>query len=113
MTDAETRLAEFWDATASPANELAFALALEARLARRLMLIDLAVRAAAVVVAIVVLAFLAQPLAAQAAVLAPQLDTAGPALAALVVLGAVMLRLGWPWGAWPARETEATGDTTG
>ena len=99
MTDPETKLAAFWDESRAPAADLAFALALEARLARRLMLIDLGVRAAAVAVALVVLAFLAAPLAAKAAAFAPQLDTAGPALAAFLVLGAVMVRLGWPWGA--------------
>ena len=113
MRDAETRLADFWDATRAPPRDLAFALALEARIARRLMLIDVAARAAAGVAALAVVVWLAPTLLAHAAPLAGQLDAAGPVLAAVAVLGAIMVRLSWPWGDGFGRELEEGGEAQG
>jgi hypothetical protein len=112
MSDAETRLADLWTATRAPPRDLAFALALEARIAQRLMLIDITARTAATVATLAVLAWLAPTLLAHAAPLAGQLDAAGPVLAAVAVLGAVMVRLGWPAGGFGG-ELEEGGETRG
>jgi hypothetical protein len=60
-----------------------------------------------------VLAWLAPTLLAHAAPLAGQLDAAGPVLAAVAALGAVMVRLSWPWGDGFGREVEEEGETRG
>jgi hypothetical protein len=96
MSDIDPRFDALWDATEAPAHDFAFALALEARVARRLMRLDLArwlIGAAAVVV--LAIAF-APMLAANASAMALSLDAAGPALAAVSVMGAVMLWLNRP-----------------
>jgi hypothetical protein len=94
--DAETQLAALWDETQAPGHDLAFALAVEARLARRRLLIEIGAGVALALAGLVVVALFATPLLASAAVLTPSFNAAGPALAALVVLAAVVARLGWP-----------------
>jgi peptidoglycan/LPS O-acetylase OafA/YrhL len=113
MSNAETRLAHLWDTTRAPSHDLAFALALEARIARRLMLLDVTARTAAGLAVLALLAWLGPTLLAHAAPLAGQLDAAGPVLAAVAVLGAVMVRLTWP--AWDGfgRDLEEGGETRG
>ena len=93
MSEAETRLAEFWTATDAPSRDLAFALAVEERIARRLMLIDVAGRIAAGQIAITALVVFAPALLALAGEFVGSLDPAGPVLAAVAALGAVMIRL--------------------
>ncbi len=93
MNETEDRLAELWRATDAPARDLAFALAVEERIARRLMLIDVAGRiGAALVVAVILIAF-GPGLIERGGALVGSLDTAGPVLAAVAVLGAIMVRL--------------------
>lgn len=82
-----------WRATEAPAADLAFALAVEARVARRRMQFDIAVRfGAAAALAAAVLALWPAVLA-RADALVDSLDAAGPALAAAAVLGAAMVWL--------------------
>jgi hypothetical protein len=96
MSEAETRLADFWASTDAPSRDLAFALAVEERIARRLMLIDVAGRVTVGLIAIAALVVFAPALLALAGALVGSLDPAGPVLAAVAVLGAVMIRLTRP-----------------
>jgi hypothetical protein len=96
MSETDTRFDALWDATQAPVHDLAFALAVEARVVRRLMLIDLA-RWALGAAALLTLAIAFAPmLAANAAAMVGSLDAAGPALAAAAVMVAVMLWLSRP-----------------
>ena len=92
----DARLDALWDATEAPADHFAFALAVEDRVARRAMLIDLAWRVVAAA-ALAVLAIAFEPmLVANAAAMVGSLDAAGPALAAAAVIVAVVLWLNRP-----------------
>ena len=93
MSEAETRLADFWTATDAPSRDLAFALAVEERIARRLMVVDVAGRVGAGLAAIAALVVFGPALLARAGALVGSLDPAGPVLAAAAVLGAMMIRL--------------------
>ena len=93
MSEAEERLADLWAATDAPSRDLAFALAVEERIARRLMLIEVAGRLGVGLLLVALLIALGQPLFAQLKPLAGSLDAAGPVLAATAALSAVILRL--------------------
>ena len=93
MSDAETRLKALWAATEAPARDLAFELAVEERIARRRLALDLAPFAAAAV-AIAAALFAAGPdVLAGARSLVASFDAAGPVLAAVAAIGAVMVWL--------------------
>jgi hypothetical protein len=96
MSDAEDRLAELWTVTDAPTRDLAFALLVEERVARRLMLIDVAGRVGVALVAAAALVAFGPTLLERAAAFAGSLDAAGPVLAAVAVLGAIMIRLTQP-----------------
>lgn len=98
MSEAEDQLGELWRATDAPPRDLAFALAIEERIARRLMLIDVAGRIGAALAVGAVLAVLGPSLLERAGAFAGSLDPAGPVLAAVAVLGAAMVRLARPPG---------------
>lgn len=88
---AEARLAAYWRLTEAPARDLEFELGLEALVARRRMLLDVANRTVAAL-AVCAAVVLAGPIAlATLAALASSFDAAGPALAGVAVLGGVML----------------------
>ncbi|HVN01321.1 MAG TPA: hypothetical protein VMT68_14015 [Caulobacteraceae bacterium] len=89
----DDRLAEFWRATEAPGADLAFALALEERIARRRLQFDLAAAVAAALALIAPLAILWPTLSARADALVTSLDAAGPALAAVAVMGGALLWL--------------------
>jgi hypothetical protein len=93
MSEAETRLADLWKATNAPPRDFAFALAVEERIARRLMFIDLAARIGASLVLLAALAVFGPALLVRGAAFVGSLDSAGPVLAAVAVLGAIMVRL--------------------
>jgi hypothetical protein len=93
MSDAEERLAELWTATDAPPRDLAFALLVEERIARRLMLVDVAGRVGAGLVLVAALLVFAPTLLGRVGALAGSLDAAGPVLAAVAVLGAAMIWL--------------------
>ena len=82
-----------WRETAAPASDLAFALAVEARVARRRMQLDLAARLGLAMAAVGVVLALWPAVLARADALVDSLDAAGPALAAAAVLGAAMVWL--------------------
>ena len=93
MSETDARLQALWDATEAPPRDLAFALAIEVRVARRLMLLDLGMRlVAGAAVAALAIAFWPM-LAANAVAVIGSLDAAGPALAAASLMVAVMLWL--------------------
>jgi len=98
MSDAEERLAGLWKATDAPSRDLAFALLVEERIARRLMLIDVAGRAGVGLVAVLALLVFGPALLERVGAFAGSLDAAGPVLAAVAVLGAIMIRLTGPAG---------------
>jgi hypothetical protein len=82
-----------WRATEAPATDFAFALAVEARMARWRMQLDIAGHlGAAAVLAAAVLALWPVVLA-RADALVDSLNAAGPALAAAAALGAAMVWL--------------------
>jgi hypothetical protein len=92
----DPRFEALWDATEAPAGDLTFALAVEARVMRRVMLLDVAGQLTAAA-ALVVLAIACAPmLAANAVAMAGSLDAAGPALAAVAVMIGGMLWLNRP-----------------
>ena len=98
----DTNLKALWRATEVPAEDFAFALAVEERIARRRMQLALAGRfGAAAALAAGVLALWPAVLA-HADALVDSLDAAGPALAAAAVLGAAMV-----WLTREPAETEA------
>jgi len=109
MSEAEARLAQLWAATDAPPRDLAFALALEERIARRLMLIDVAGRLGAGVVLIAALFAFGPLLVADVRPLAGSVDAAGPVLAATAALSAVILRLIRLPGSVLASDEEETG----
>ena len=92
----DPRFDALWDATEAPAHDFAFALAVEARVMRRVMLLDVAGRLIGAVALVVLVIAFAPMLAANAAAMAGSLDAAGPALAALAVMIAGMLWLNRP-----------------
>ena len=96
MSNAEDRLAELWAATDAPPRDLAFALLVEERVARRLMLIDVAGRVGVGLVVVAALLVFGPTLLERAGAFAGSLDGAGPVLAAVAVLGAVMIWLARP-----------------
>jgi hypothetical protein len=96
MSEAEARMADLWAATAAPSRDLAFALAVEERIARRLMLIDVAGRLGVGLVLVAALFAFGPLLVADVRPLAGSLDAAGPVLAAAAALSAVVLRLTRP-----------------
>ncbi|HZZ67357.1 MAG TPA: hypothetical protein VFE18_04210 [Phenylobacterium sp.] len=96
MSDTDRRFDALWEATEAPAHDLAFALAVEARVVRRLMLLDVAGRLVAGAALLVLAVAFAPMLAANAAAMVSSLDAAGPALAAAAVVGAVILWLNRP-----------------
>jgi hypothetical protein len=98
MSDAEQRLAELWTATDAPPRDLAFALLVEERIARRLMLIEVAGRTGVGLVVVAALFVFGPTLLERAGAFAGSLDAAGPVLAAVAVLGAIMIRLTRPAG---------------
>jgi hypothetical protein len=98
MSDAEERLAELWRATDAPPRDLAFALLVEEQIARRLMLIDVAGRVGVGLVAVAALLVFWPALLERVGAFAGSLDSAGPVLAAVAVLGAIMIRLTRPAG---------------
>ncbi len=89
----DDRLETLWRATEAPAADLAFALAVEERIARRRMQRDIAARFGAAGVAIAAMLALWPTVLARADALVGSLDAAGPALAAAAVLGAAMVWL--------------------
>lgn len=92
MSD-QSSLADFWRANEAPARDLAFALAVEERIARRRMQIDLAAGLGAAVAIVASLAVLWPTLLPLAVSLVDSFDAAGPALAATAVLGGAMVWL--------------------
>ena len=98
MSNAEDRLAELWAATDAPPRDLAFALLVEERVARRLMLIDVAGRVGVGLAVVAALFVFAPSLLERASAFAGSLDAAGPVLAAVAVVGAVMIWLTRPAG---------------
>jgi hypothetical protein len=82
-----------WRATEAPAHDLAFALAVEERIARRRMQFDMVERLGAAAALIVGLLALWPAVLTRTAALVDSLDAAGPALAAVAVLGAAMVWL--------------------
>jgi len=93
MRDAETRLKAYWTATEAPARDLAFELAVEERIARRRLVLDLAPFAAAGAVALAALAAAGPDVLAGARSLVVSFDAAGPVLAAVAAIGAVLVWL--------------------
>jgi hypothetical protein len=92
MSDPDTRLAALWSATEAPARDIGFELAVEARVARRRLLIDLAGWTAAVAALIVVTWAIWPALSPTLRDLASPFAAAGPVLAAVAaILGA------WLW----------------
>jgi len=89
----DTGFEALWRATEAPGADLAFALAVEARVARRRMQIDIAARFAAAIALVGGVMALWPVVLARADALVVSLDAAGPALAAAAVLGAVMVWL--------------------
>ena len=96
MSKIDVRFDALWESTEAPAEDFAFVLALEARVARRLMLLDLARRLVGAAAVVVLAIAFAPMLAANAAAMVGSLDAAGPALAAASVMVAVMLWLSRP-----------------
>jgi hypothetical protein len=96
MSDAEQRLAELWKTTDAPPRDLAFALLVEERVARRLMVIDVAGRFGIGLVAIAALLLFGPALLERAGDFVGSLDAAGPVLAAVAVLSAITIRLARP-----------------
>ena len=96
MSDIDTALQTLWRVTDAPARDVSFALAVEARLDRRLMIVDVAGQIAASAAAVAALVGLGPALWAGATALVGSLDAAGPALAAVAAIGAVMIRLTQP-----------------
>jgi hypothetical protein len=82
-----------WRATEAPASDLGFALAVEARVARRRMQFDIAGRFGAAAMTLAALLALWPIVLARADALVDSLDAVGPALAAAAVLGAAMVWL--------------------
>ncbi|MFI4974169.1 MAG: hypothetical protein ACHP84_06500 [Caulobacterales bacterium] len=93
MSEAESRLADLWRSTDAPSRDLGFVLAVEERIARRAMFIEVAGRTATGLVLVAALAGFGPLLLARANVLVGSLDAAGPVLAAVAALGAMMVRL--------------------
>src|SRR5271167_4902794 len=86
-------LETLWRATEAPAADLTFALAVEVRVARRRMQVDIAERFGAAAVLVAAVLALWPTVLARADALVDSLDAAGPALAAAAVLGAAMVWL--------------------
>jgi len=94
MTDAETRLAEFWAETEAPSRDLVFEFGVEQAIARRRLLIGVAGVAAgltavggfALALGPGVLSGLGVPVAS--------FDAVGPILAAVAAIGAAMVWFG-------------------
>jgi len=82
-----------WRATEAPATDLGFALAVEARMARRRMQFDIAGHLGAGAVLVAAVLALWPMVLARADALVDSLDAAGPALAAAAMLGAAMVWL--------------------
>ncbi len=93
MTEAETRLADLWAATDAPERDLAFALAVEERIARRLMIVDIAGRIGAGLAGAAALVLTGPMWLARAEALFGSLDSTGPVLAAVAAVGAITIRL--------------------
>jgi hypothetical protein len=94
MTDAESRLAEFWVQTGAPARDLVFELGVEQAIARRRFLIDLAGLAAGVAVVGALVLALGRDALAGAGVPVASFDAVGPVLAAVAAIGAAMVWFG-------------------
>jgi len=82
-----------WIATEAPARDSVFALAVEDRIARRRMQVDIAARFGAAAAVFAGTLALWPTVLARADALVDSLDAAGPALAAVAVLGAAMVWL--------------------
>lgn len=108
MSEAEARLSDLWVATDAPPSDLAFVLAVEERIARRLMLIEVAGRLGAGLFLVALLIALGPALLTLMKPLAGSLDAAGPVLAATAALSAVILRL-----IRPSRDTFAEDEEAG
>lgn len=93
MSEPETQLKAFWAATEAPARDLAFELAVEERIARRRLALDLAPFAAGGVAVAAALAAAGPDVMAGARSLVASFDAAGPVLAAVAAIGAVMVWL--------------------
>ena len=91
MTDAETRLAEFWAQTEAPARDLVFELGVEQAIARRRILIDLAGLAAGGVAAGAFLLAVGPRVLVGVGVPVATFDAVGPILAAVAAIGAAMV----------------------
>ena len=94
MTDAETRLAEFWDQTGAPARDLVFELGVQQAIARRRVLIDVAGLTAGVLVVGAFVLALGRDALAGAGVPVSSFDAVGPVLAAVAAIGAAMVWFG-------------------
>ena len=89
----EDRLTGFWRATEAPGRDIAFALAVEERIARRRMQFELAGSLAAASALLAALSVLWPVVLSRANTLVSSLDVAGPALAAAAVMGGAMVWL--------------------
>jgi hypothetical protein len=94
MTDAETRLAEFWVQTGTPARDLVFELGVQQAIARRRFLIDIAGLTAGVLVVGAFVLALGRDALAGAGVPVSSFDAVGPVLAAVAAIGAAMVWFG-------------------
>lgn len=90
MSDAETRLAEFWSQTEAPARDLVFELNVQQRIASRRVAIDAAGLGGALLLAACVLVAMGPSLAAAAGGLVTSFDAVGPSLAAAAMIGLAM-----------------------
>ena len=86
-------MADLWATTEAPARDLAFVLAVEERIVRRRMLMGVALRLGAGLALVAGLAASAPVWIAGVESYAGSLDAAGPALAAVAAIGAILIRL--------------------
>lgn len=94
MTEAETRLAEFWAATEAPSRDLVFEFRVQHAIARRRLLIGVAGVASGLVAVGGVLLAMGPGVLAGLGVPVASFDAVGPILAAVAAIGAAMVWFG-------------------
>jgi hypothetical protein len=94
MTDAESRLAAFWEETGTPARDLVFELGVEHAIARRRLLMEVAGLAAGVVAVGAIVLAVGRDVLAGAGLPVSSFDAIGPVLAAVAAIGVAMVWFG-------------------
>jgi hypothetical protein len=94
MTDAESRLAEFWAGTEAPSRDLVFEFGVEHAIARRRLLIGAAGVAAGLAAVGAFALALGPGVLAGLGVPVASFDAVGPILAAVAAIGAAMVWFG-------------------